>query len=171
VRTFCNDLARLIPKVTRINRGKLSLDGVAEKALECTAEKVVIVDSWQGGPGKIQFFKIGPDGLTSVPPTLFVSGVRLRREFGDAKPGRVGSLALTAPSSNLTQVLEIAEAFSNFFNIPFLSMEEAVSCCKTAMNFSSDSNGLVHFTFLILPQNVEIGPRVTISRAVWEKAK
>jgi len=171
MRTFGNDLARSIPNAVRVNRGKLSMDRVAEKALEYAAEKVLIVDRWQGGPGKIELFRISPEGLTPFPPTIFVCGVRLRREFGEAKSRRVGSLAVTVHSGSQRRVLEVAEALSSFFNIPFLSMDEAGSRCNATMHFSSDSKGRVQFTFLLLPQNVEIGPRVTISRTVWEIAE
>jgi len=171
MRTLCNDLARSIPGVVRANRGKLSLDGVAEKALEHTAEKVVIVDRWQGGPGRIELFKVTSHGLMPVPPIIFVSGVRLRREFGEVESGRVGSLAGRRSHSEEKRVSGVAEVLSSFFDIPFLSMDEAVSRCNTAMRFSLDSKGRVQFTFLLLPQNVEIGPRITISHTVWETVK
>jgi len=171
MRSFSKDLARSIPGVVRVNRGKLSLDGVAEKALECAAERVVVVDRWRGGSGEIELFKVSQDGLMPVPPVIFVSGMRLRREFWEAKSRRVGSLAVTAPSSSEKGVFEVAEALSNFFGIPFLSLDEAVSRCNTAMHFSVDSRGRVQFTFLLLPQKVEIGPRVTISNTAWETAK
>jgi len=171
IRTFCKDLARSIPGVVRVNRGKLSLDGVAEKALECAAEKVVIIDRWQGGPGKIELFRISPEGLTLVPPLILVSGVRLRREFGEAKPRRAVSLAVTVSSNSQKRVFEVAEALSSFLDIPFLSMDEAVSLYNSAMRFSINSKGRVQFTFLLLPRNVEIGPRVTISNTVWETAQ
>jgi len=171
MRTFCRDLARSIPSVVRVNRGKLSLEGVVEKALECDAERVVIVDRWQGGPGKIEFLKISQEGLTPALPTILVSGVRLRREFGETKTRRVGSLAVIVPSSSQKRVFEVAEALSGFFGVPFLSVDEAVSRFDTAMHFSLDSKERVQFTFLLLPQNVEIGPRVTMSHTVWETAK
>jgi len=171
IRTFCNDLARSIPDSVRINRGKLSLNGVAEKALEYTAEKVVIVDRWQGGPGKIELFKVSPEGLMPVPPIILVSGMRLRREFGEGKSRWVGSLAVTAPLNSQKRVFEVAEALSSFFSIPLLSMDEAVFRCDAAMHFSLDSKGRVQFTFLLLPRNVEIGPRITVSNTVWETAK
>lgn len=171
VRTFCKDLARSIPCLVRANRGKLNLNGVAEKALECAAEKVIIVDRWQGRPSRIELFRVSPDGLASVPPTIFISGVRLRREFGEAKSRRVASLAMLAPPSMPKRVSELAEALSSFFDIPFLSMDEAGSRCNEVMHFSLDSGGCVQFTFLVLPQKVEIGPRVTISDTVWKTAK
>ena len=56
IRTLCRELAHVIPNAVRVNRGKLSLDGVAERALEFGADHVIIIDRWKGGPGEIQFF-------------------------------------------------------------------------------------------------------------------
>ena len=58
IRTFCRDLANSLPNVVRVNRGKMSLDGLAEKAIELEADKVVVVDRWHGGPGKFNLFYI-----------------------------------------------------------------------------------------------------------------
>jgi len=52
IRTFCNDITRVIPSIVRVNRGKMSMDEVAEKALEYGADQFVVVDRWQGGPAK-----------------------------------------------------------------------------------------------------------------------
>lgn len=43
IRKFCHDVERSIPDVIRINRGKLNLDGIAEKALELNADRVIII--------------------------------------------------------------------------------------------------------------------------------
>ena len=57
MRAFCRDLANSIPDVVRVNRGKMSQDGVAEKAIELEANRVILVDRWHGGPGKINLFQ------------------------------------------------------------------------------------------------------------------
>ena len=67
IRTFCRDLSNSIPDVVRVNRGKMSLDGVAEKAIEVEADHIIVVDRWHGGPGKINLFQLST-GLKPVPP-------------------------------------------------------------------------------------------------------
>ena len=85
IRTFCRDLANSIPDVTRVNRGKMSLDGVAEKAIELEADRVVVVDRWHGGPGKINLFQISSTGLKPVPPLMLIGKIRLRRELNEGR--------------------------------------------------------------------------------------
>ncbi len=68
IRTFCRDLGRLILNTVRINRGKLSLEGIAERTSTFHADRGIIVDRWSGGPGKIELFQTGPQGLIPVSP-------------------------------------------------------------------------------------------------------
>jgi len=168
MRTFCRDLARSIPNIVRINRGKLSLTEVAEKALENDADKVVIVDRWKGGPGKIRLFEVSHEGLRAVPPLICVKGVRFQRTFEKAKVRSVRSLALVLSGEKTDQISKIEDAFSDFFEIPILSMEEAVKSFQAAMVVSSDSMERMRISFLLLPERVEMGPRISVSHVIWE---
>jgi len=170
IRTLCQDFARSVPNVVRINRGKLNLDGIAEKALELNADRVIVVDRWKGGPGKITLFLTEPTGLAPVPPLMHVAGIRLQREFeAGAKPVR--SLAVTTAPENPPEAMKIAEHLSNFLNFPLLPIDEAVSKYQASMHVSHNALGRSQITFMLLSQMVEIGPRITISRVVWEVLK
>lgn len=170
IRTLCHDLARSIPNVVRINRGKLSLDGIAERALELNADRVIVVDRWKGGPGKIKLFQVEPAGLTPVPPVMYVAGIRLQREF-EAGTKAVKSLAVTTTPENPPEITKIAENLSNFLNFPSSSIDEAVSEYKASMHVSHNASGRIQITFLLLPRMVETGPRIVISRVVWENQR
>jgi len=166
IRTLCHDLARSIPNVVRINRGKLSLDGLAERALEFNADRIIVVDRWKGGPGKIKLFRVESTGLATVPPVMYVAGIKLQREF-KAKTKAVRSLAVTMAPGN-PEAMKIAENLSNFLDFPLASMSEAASKFQASMHVSHDASGRIQITFMLLPQMVEIGPRIAMSRVVWE---
>ena len=168
IRTLCHDLARSIPNVARINRGKLSLDGIAERALELNADRLIVVDRWKGGPGKIKLFRVEPTGLIPVPPTMYVAGIRLQREF---ETKAVRSLAVTTAPGNPPEAMKIAEYLSDFLDFPLASIDEAVSNYKASMHLLHNASGRIQITFMLLPQMVEIGPRIIISRVVWENQK
>lgn len=170
IRTFCHDVERSIPNVVRINRGKLNVDGIAEKALELNADRVIVVARWKGGPGKIELFQIGPTGLTSVPPLIYVMGLRLQREFG-ATTRSVQSLAIIASPEKLPQTTKIAESLSNFLNVPMMSMNVSVTEYEALMHISFGTSRNAQITFILLPQRIEIGPRIIISHVVWEFSK
>jgi len=168
IRSFCNDLTKVIPNVVRVNRGKMSIEEVAEKTLEQGADRAFIVDRWQGGPGKIEFFYIDTSGLFPVPLTLYVAGIRLQREFTPTGLKRTRSLVLTSSDAKSQ---EIVDSLSKFFAILVLSEKEALSTYQVAMRVSQDAARRVQITFMLLPQKVEIGPRITLRQMVSERSK
>jgi rRNA maturation protein Rpf1 len=146
----------------------LSITEVAEKALENNADRVIIVDRWKGGPGKIRFFSVDSTGLNAVPPLIYVSGIRLQRTFRKAKVKPIRSLAITLPIEESNQPSKIARFLSDFLHVPMLSMKEASLNYQAAMYVSLNATQHSQITFLLLPEKVEIGPRITVSHVIWE---
>lgn len=154
----------------RINRGKLSLEGVAEKALEFNAEKVLIVERWKGGAGKMQFFEVSKEGLRLTPPLIYLKEVKLQREFQKAKPNgrRIKSLALATAQSFPVEVKKLEDALSKFFGIPIISYEKNVRDYDALMQIVPKQQGLLTVTFRLIPEMVEVGPCIGISHLIWE---
>ncbi|MEA2090706.1 MAG: hypothetical protein U9O89_08165 [Thermoproteota archaeon] len=173
MRSFCHDLARCVPSIIRVNRGKLSMDGLAEKALECDADRVIIVSRWKGRLGKIELYKIGATGLIPFPPVVYVKSIRLQREFGrKKKSGRIKSLATTLSTEVSPETRKTAEAFSKFFKLSLLPIDQTVlNRYSACMHFSLDSSKHTQITFLLFPSKIEFGPRITISHLVTELKK
>jgi len=167
IRTFCRDFVNSISDVVRVNRGKMSLDGVAERAIEVDADRVVVVDRWRGGLGKINLFRISSTGLKSVPPLMLITGIRLRREFEEVTR-HVRSSVITTEPEDSPELIRIAGRLSHYFDLPVLSVDEAARKYGASMHFSFDSSRRLQITFMRLQRMVEIGPRVTLSKLVWE---
>jgi rRNA maturation protein Rpf1 len=167
IRTLCHDFTRYVPNVFRINRGKLNLDGIAERAVELNADRIVVINRWKGGPGKIKLFRIEPNGLITVPPLMYVASVRLQREF-EVKTKHVRSLVVTTEPENPPEIVRVAERLSDFFNLPRLSIDEAARKYQASMHVSLNASRRTQITFMLFPQMVEIGPRITLSKLVWE---
>jgi rRNA maturation protein Rpf1 len=167
IRTLCHDFARSVPNIARINRGKLNLDGIAQRAVELNANRIVIIDRWKAGPGKIKLFRIEQNGLAPVPPLMYVAGVRLRREFKSKTKG-IQSLVVTREPENPTETIRITELLSDFFNLPMLPIDKAATKYQASMHVSLDASRRTQITFMFLPHTVEIGPRIILSKVVWE---
>lgn len=170
IRTFCRDLSHTIPNTLRINRGKLSLEGVAEKALESHAEKVLIVERWKGGLGKIRFFNVSEKSLRLIPPLIYLKGVKLQRKFQEAKPKRrrIKSFALMISQSVSVGVKKFGDALSKFFGIPIISYEETMMDYDALMQIMLEQQGFLTITFRLFPEMVEVSPRIGISHLIWE---
>ena len=167
IRTFCRDLVNSIPGVVRVNRGKMSQDAVAEKAIELDAERVIIVDRWHGGPGRINLFQVTSNGLTPVSPLILMSGIRLRREINE-RTRRVHSSVFTVEPNASSDIEKAAGALSQFIGLPLVPLDKAVKQHRVSMHFSLDSKKRLQVTFILLGRMVEIGPRLTLSRLIWE---
>ncbi|MEM2946637.1 MAG: hypothetical protein QXN96_00170 [Candidatus Bathyarchaeia archaeon] len=168
IRTFCKDLSHALPDILRINRGKLSLEGVAAKALEVNAEKVVIVDRWKGGPGKIELYHVNGK-LQPIPPLIYLSGIKLRREFQVMPKGRrIKSVAVFTSPKQSQDVSRLGKALSKFFNIPIMSGQSEYRGYDAILQAGTDPSGEMVITFRLLPENVEIGPRMKISHLIWD---
>jgi len=172
IRTFCNDLARCIPNSIRINRGKLSREGLAEKAYELEANRVMIVDRWKGGPGKIELFNV-KESLIGVPPLIYIRGIKLQREMGFPKFRPLQSLAITATyASRDEEIPKLADALSSFLKVPTAKSNELLERRYHAlMAIFRDAMERIRITFFKLPENREIGPRITVSHLIWSLEK
>lgn len=159
IRTFSNDLALVLPSLVRVNRGKMSMDEIAEKASDYNMDRVVIVDRGQEGLGNIKFFRIGESGLISVPPVVHVAEMRLRREFGVSRTKP--TLAIVSEPSE--KLLVMAETLSKFFSIPLMSNDEAFRSNSTVMRLTADTADRIVIAFMVEPNHIEVGPRIVVS--------
>lgn len=166
MRTLCNDLARILPNAVRVNRGKMSNEQLAEKALEEGPEHVLMIERGQGGSGSIRFCNVGQSGLVCVPPTVQIGDTKLRRDFNipsRVKPARGVAILSSVPSDDMKK---FAEMLAGFFGVPLLSIEE-VPQDESLIVLDRDRAGRLMVTFITGPDHVEVGPRVTVSDMEW----
>lgn len=157
-----------IPQVLSINRGKLSLDGISEKAIEVNADRVIVVDRWRNGFGQIKLFQVSSKGLYPMMPIMYLSNVCLRREL-NVKTKRFRSTVVTFESKISIDLKRAAKHISQFLNLPFMSIDEAIEQHHASLHFMFDSSDYIKATFMILGRMVEIGPRLNVSKLTWEE--
>ncbi len=167
MRAFCHDLANCIPDFIRVNRGKMSLDGVAEKAVEFDTDRVVVVERARGEPGRISLFKLSLAGLKLVPPLILISGIRLRRETRE-KTKRIRTSVITVEPKDSSELERICAVLSKYLGLPLFSLDTASKNQGSSLHLSLNYSRQIQITFVLLDRMVELGPRITISRLVWE---
>jgi len=150
----------------RTNRGKMSLRQLAERAVEEGISRLVIIERWKGGPGRIKLYKIEGGEIVQEPPQICIQGIRLQREFERGEV-TVKSLMISKPENETSDVTMLAEALSDFSDIPMMNANEALSRYKAAMEIRRSKTERISLSFLLFPGRAEIGPRVTISHLVW----
>lgn len=170
MRTLCREICHNLPFAVRINRGKLNIEGIAEKSLEHSAEKVMIIERWKFGLGKIQLFNLKPEGLKKVPPTIYLRNAKFRRNLAEEmmKGRRIKSLAIAASPHGNSEVKKLEKALSDFFAIPIFSLKEAINRkCDAAMQIKTSPRKDLIITFMLLPELVEVGPQIWVSHIDW----
>jgi len=165
IRTFCHDFAKVLPSVSYVNRGKMSNDNMAEKAIEYDADRVVIVDRWHGGLGVLRFFIVTESGLTEASPTIHFAA-KLQRELGVSNVKPAVSMRLQAPNKS-DELASLAVSLSGFLGLPISPEEQEHKPALTMMSISRDKSGKIEVTFMDEPRHVELGPRITVSKLEW----
>lgn len=151
-----------------MNRGKLSLEGIVEKALKFYAEKIIVIDRWKYGLARIEFFEVWKDCLVHIPPIVYVRCAKFRRDFEEKIPKRKISVAIANSKKN-SEIKRIENFFSSFFNIPVFSLEKVVNERYDAiMQILTNFSDHITITFRLMPHMVEIGPQIDVSHFVWE---
>jgi rRNA maturation protein Rpf1 len=166
MRSFCRDLLYSIPDVIRVNRGKMSLDALAEKALELEADRVIVVEKWRDKFAQLSLFKMSPTGLLPVAPVICLSNVSLRRELSKGTKRHMSSV-VTVPQGASSEVERTALQISQFLRLPLMRLDDAVEEHRASLHFAFNSSRSIRATFMLLGRMVEIGPRLTVSKLVW----
>lgn len=163
IRSFVSDLSRSIPRCRRLNRGKLSLEAVAERCFELRCDKVLILQRWMGEPGKIQLLEFKNSDLTQTPPLIYLAEAKLRREYGI--PGRFQAEAITVQSEANPELVRLAQSLSNFFELPLVTLPPGGSY-RVALHVTKHSKWKAK---VVLGSPIrEIGPSLTIKHLTWE---
>jgi len=167
IRTFCHDLACSIPDTIRVNRGKMNLQELGENAIEKGSDRIILVDRWKGGRGRIRLYKLGQRKPVQVPPQIYIKAIKLRREF-KVREKSVNSLIIARNLTETPSETMLLGALSDFLNFSLSNINEAGSDHEAAIQVYRGNGQLTHFSFFLLPRMAEIGPRTTISHLIWD---
>ena len=170
MRTLCKDLAAAIPSLKKVNRGKMSLYDIEERAFEIGADRVLIIDRWKGRPGRIRLFEI-KNGIQQIPPQIYVRGVKFRRDFKIKSVNQRSppSIFIEEPEGMSEEIERLSETFARFFEIPKVKPEMIGEPQDfEVMRFSVEPENIIRVSFYLMPKNIEVGPRIRISHVVWE---
>ncbi len=167
IRTFCNDLERSIPDTLKVNRGKMSLQELAEHTVGRGQDRIIVVDRWKSGPGSVRLYRISQGRLVQVRPQIHIGGMKVQRELGE-KAKKVGSLVIARnPDEPSPEISRLSEALSDFLNVPVMKIDEASLNCEAVMQVYRSKPESLNLSFFLFPSMVEIGPHVTIAGLVW----
>lgn len=160
INSLIRDLSNIIPNVARLRRGKSSVERLVQDLTARGVEKMITVYRRKGGPGRIELYRVLENALERVPPTMILSGVRLRREYGVKGKFTVGGITVSQRDG---EAMKFAESLASFLGLPVVEEPEKL---RTSLHLTRSDHGL---TIVVTSPAAdrEVGPMIEISRLFW----
>lgn len=173
IRTLMRDLHTVIPHSHRVNRGKMSLEDLAEMASGFGVKYVMLVARWRGSPGKLEFYKPNRGNLKLLPPIIYIKGVRLQREYEVAwRKLRIRPKKLFTLKGCGGDAAKIAEALSKFFNSRgWVESVEGAERDTVYLEVGEAKPHHIAFHSVVRGRAVEVGPSLIVRHVVWRVEK
>jgi rRNA maturation protein Rpf1 len=162
--TLLKELAYTVPNSKIVRRGKSSKEQLAARLFESGFSRVVMLHRWHGGPGRIDFYDIKSNGLNRIFPSIVLRGVRLRREF--QRGGSHLAQAIKCDSEASAETQRFAARLGTILELPLMSVKE-YSREKGVIQVADGSADSVHIVVAAPHSGIEVGPRLTVSKLVW----
>ncbi len=162
--SLLKELVYSVPTARVVRRGKSSLDDLSWRLFEEGLEYVMILQRWHGGPGRIDFFKVEARGLARLAPSVLLRAVKLGREY--AHPGKHTAEAVTYD----VKVSEPTRRFIRHLSTILGLAESTLSTSseiKSTLHVSEIGDGSILLALTSPPAQQEVGPRLLISRLLW----
>jgi U3 small nucleolar ribonucleoprotein protein IMP4 len=164
IRALGHDLKRMMPSAIQMNRGKLSFEEVVKQARIAGADRVMFLQRWKGGPGKIELYELN-SGVDLFFPVIYLASTQHQNEL----QGRIHEtkrLVIVKPQVDGQELKHLSESLSTFLDTPLVEREQAVKDFEIGMTFGKTNSHLA-MSFEILSNNTEIGPRLVIKNLIW----
>lgn len=161
--SLLNELSRALPHATIIRRGKASLNDLSIRLLKENITHAIVLNRWHGSPGRITLCAVNPKGIANLAPSMLLSEVKLKREYGIVTRSVVQGISC-GPLKDSTR---------RFSQILASTMEIPVAQDTSNMNATFhllEANGLMRLVVTSPPTVREVGPSLTISRLLWKTA-
>lgn len=163
--SLLKELSHAIPRARVIRRGKSSLEDLGRRFCDKELDYGIILQRWHGGPGRIDFLRVEAKGLTPVAPSVLLRAVKLRREY--EHQGKHAAQAITCDARISQSTRRFAQQLSMILDLP-QSTIPADFKVKSSFHLSEFRDGSILLTMTSPPGQEEVGPRLLVSRLIWD---
>lgn len=163
--SLLKELAHSIPASKIIRRGKSSMEDLRKRFLDEGVNHAIVLCRWHGGPGRIDFFAVGPSGLETVAPRVPLKAVKLRREYSDRRKYVAQGVTCVATASENTR--KFSNAFSHVLQLPQSSLPPSPGV-RTTFHISEMPDEHLRLALSSPPGEREVGPSLLISKLIWD---
>ncbi len=158
--SLLNELAQVIPNARVVRRGKSNLNEFSAKLRNMGISHVVALHRWHGSPGRVNLFRVQSNGMVTVPPSIILSGIKLRREYGTD-----GMFMIEGVSNGaVNETLQLARTLSTVLDVPIM---DSTSTAVT-LHLVQEEKSLIRVVVTAPPGQRELGPSLNVSRLLWD---
>jgi rRNA maturation protein Rpf1 len=154
----------MLPSAVQLNRGKLSFEEVVEQARIAGADRIMFLQRWKGGPGKIELYELN-SGADLFYPLIYLASTQHQNEL-QGRVHEMKRLVIVKPQVNEQELSHLSESLATFLDTPLVEREQAVKDSEIGMTFGKTDSHLT-MSFRVLSDNIEIGPRLVIKNLIW----
>jgi len=162
IREFCKDLFEVIPSSIKLNRGKLSVEGMCAMASDLGATGVLVVEREKGGPGRIVLLKSDVDGTWLQASALKLSHIRTRREHGSKGRGPTVEAMVAAQGMDRRERGLVDDIAALLGLVVVESPAKSVHRCVIE---ASPCDREVEFVVKVYPGGIQVGPSFVVGYA------
>jgi len=158
VRSFCKELAKVLPGSTYVNRGKMNLREVLLEASSRGSSHALVVNVRKANPGRLDLYDVETGSLKA---SFVCLGVKLTREMGVVpQPLRRAVVAV----EDGEELESLAKVLAEALNLPFVKERPKASTYATAAILSARRGYLGAMSFLDLASGEPLGPLIRVKR-------
>jgi len=161
--SLLNELSHTLPHAKIIRRGKASLNDLSIRLLDENITHAIALNRWHGSPGRITLYAVNPTGITSLIPSMLLSEVKLKREYGSAARCVVQGISCGQLKDSTRQFSQI---LASAMEIPVIQDSSKMDATFHLL----EANSSIRLVVTSPPTVREIGPSLTISRLLWKTA-
>ncbi|MHA1708868.1 MAG: hypothetical protein ACTSXJ_03485 [Candidatus Baldrarchaeia archaeon] len=154
----------------------MSLEGVALRAIELGADRIILVSVYKGNPGKMHFFEVSSETFKRLGPDMLLAGVKLQRDLGIRSLRRHNSLGVVTTGSANNEIRKLADALGYILKSEVYvldSMERAADLreekgLELILKVEEDRRSLAALSFYSLLNEKIVGPIIRVKKLFWE---
>jgi len=158
--SLVRELSISIPNARITRRGKSSKEELTRRLVEDGFTHALIAYRWHGGPGRLDFFNVRPDGMEQVPPSALLKSVTLRREFRVQSNPKIAAITCEK-GSKTTQ--RFAHLLCSVLELPFIEPHASLPCAMHLRENGTTIELVVRSAFGMS----DLGPKLVISKLIW----
>ena len=163
--SLLKELTHVIPRSQIIRRGKSNREELAFRLYENGFTHAIGIYRQHGGPGRIDFFTVNPDGMPTLSPSALLKSVKLGREYQNRT--KCTATAVTHNVDLTEETLLFCHTLSTALELTEVGTQQT-SRLSASFHVADLSDRTIKLSVTSPAARNEVGPTLSITRLLWD---